>query len=288
MEKMDFNHEEDFSCKDCQKYLSECEKFNEIQDFVKEGKYKVSDYLKSRCIDGRYDKEEEMPGLAIPWADIWQIFIILAALNDINKNISKVGKNIDFSYLDLLNILFESINWSKNFEFHTDDHAGSSPEELWCWHALEIFKTPEAYWLYQEDKKFVLDLISKLENKWARKLTLKWGHKENAVVFIDEGVDFSVYPQIEENKQVFVYHKELVEKRNQIIWENLVNSKIIRVNDSDFASKINFKDTFIKTLNDFSLFHLNETASRLAKNFPIYKVSFGKTGDFEISYSGNV
>lgn len=83
-------------------------------DLVFENRYPVKENkFLSRCIDGRYLNEKNLPALAIPGGDLGELALILATGNAFGFAVDREKA---------FEILVEMVGGEENFHFHTDDH----------------------------------------------------------------------------------------------------------------------------------------------------------------------
>jgi len=236
----------------------------EAVDFVSRQKYLVSDPLVSRCIDGRYDKVEGLPALAIPGADAGQMCIIFSAL-----------KNFSFDHEKIFNTLVEVVGGIENLKFHKDDHSGNTDHLAGCGYVGQITKNPEAFGLTPEDIEFTKQKAKLAIENGASEVVLSGNHLEAAILVLFG--NYSVYPKDETNPEdileTFVFHQTLAENRNQIIAQKLIENKVVE----------NIKEEELyELLTQSTNLHLSEIAKRLAIGLPTYQVRFDESGNFSI------
>ncbi len=255
----------------------------DINSLVKENRYKVNQktWFLSRCIDGRYENKEDLEALALPGADLGEIMVILATC---------LTYGYDYDLEKIFQVLVEIVGGEENLRTHTDSHADKNNYALGCGHFKQASTNQEGYDLGIEELKKIKKIFAeKLEKKYGEKTyqILHGDHLEGAVLLL-EG-EWGVYPQYQlETKEgkklveVFVYHKSLVEKRRKLIAKKLLEKKAISFRDGEN------EEMLVGALNNVGENHLMETAKRLAKGLPIYRVVFQDNGDFKIEELGNV
>jgi hypothetical protein len=131
-----------------------------IQYLVMNNKYSINENNKniSRCIDGRYENNEQLPALSIPGADAGQLAVIYSAA-------TKYGFEVfpDKVYKSLL----EVIGGVENFNFHSDSRSKSGELAAGCGHMTQIRETPKDYGI---EKDFIKNINSHITD----------AHKEGA------------------------------------------------------------------------------------------------------------
>lgn len=247
----------------------------QVNEFVGENKYKVDQKTKfiSRCIDGRYENEENLPALAFPGADVGEMTMIFASSNSYGFEVNEEK---------VLKSLVEVVGRKENFRLHTDSHADPKVTAAGCGHWKQINLDPKAYNLETTQ----IDFIKKNLNI-GKSVTLHGEHMEGAVLLVKG--NFGVYPQYQlETDQgkrlteVFVYHQSLVDERHRALAKELIkNRAVVFKNGED-------EEWLYNAFSDVSENHLMETAKRLAKGLPIYSVIFEEDGSFKINQQGVV
>src|SRR4030043_969423 len=143
----------------------------EITLFVERNKYPVDDNtsLMSRCIDGRYDRVEGLPALAILGADAGQIYIIFSAC--------RIG-NLPFNTEKVFEALIEVVGGISNLRFHRDDHSKDQARLSGCGYIGQISLDPKAFGLTQQDAEFIKEKVDfAIENR-AEEIILHGNHDE--------------------------------------------------------------------------------------------------------------
>lgn len=248
---------------------------NQVQQLVLENRYKVNPKTKflSRCIDGRYENEENLPALAIPGADVGELALILATANNFGFDVDK-----EKVYQSLL----EVIGGEKNFQYHSDHHGEKTIPASGCGHFKQIKLDLKAYDLNQDDLDFLekkLALIKK--NDLAKEVILEGDHMEAAILQIKGG--WGVYPRYyldngeeKQEVEVFVFHQSLVNERHKALVSALIRNKaVIFRNGED-------EEWLYEVLSDQMDNHLFETVKRLAPDLPIFNIEFDEDGSFKI------
>lgn len=235
---------------------------DEAVAFIDKSKYKFTD-THSRCVDGRYDPEEELPAMAKPGADEGDLATAFAACN-------KLG--IDCQKDTILNAVLETVGGVSNFHFHTDQRTEEDCHipGMGCGHAKFENQDATAYGLTPEQGKYIFDTLNQLLKQGAKQTVLKGNHEEQAVFTVTSN-SYSLKPHIFEpiSKEAFIYHKTLTEKRlhdlthNLLHWLNLPEAK-----------EQSLYETILECHNN----QLQETVNRLAANLPHYNVEINDDG----------
>ncbi len=247
----------------------------QVNELVRENRYKINPKTKfiSRCIDGRYANDENLPSLAFPGADLGELALIMATGNS-------YGFDVDLD--KALKSLIGVIGGDENFRLHTDSHADQNVPAGGCGHWKQINLDSKAYSLGGKE----IDLIKKNLNI-GKSIVLEGDHIEGAVLMVKGG--WGVYPQahLETNQgkrlvEVFVYHQSLVDERHRVLAKELIKNKAVKFYNGED------EDWLYNAFCEMSENHLMETARRLAKGLPIYEVIFEEDGDFKINNIGSV
>ena len=247
----------------------------QVDELVRENRYKVNPKKKflSRCIDGRYFNEEDLPALAFPGADVGELALIFATANSYGFDVDKEK---------VLKSLVDVIGGKENFRLHTDSHADPKEPAAGCGHWKQINLDPKAYNLETKE----IDFIKKNINV-GKSITLEGEHMEGAVLLVkgNWGVLPQAHLETDQGKrlvEVFVYHQSLVDERHRVLTKALIKNEAVHfLNGED-------EEWLYHALSDVSENHLMETARRLAKGLPIYQVVFVADGNFKVEQQGSV
>jgi hypothetical protein len=252
---------------------------NQINDLVLDNRYKVNEKSRfiSRCIDGRYQNDENLPALAFPGAEAGELALILATARAFAFKV-----NPELAYKSLV----EVVGGEKNLHFHTDNHHDGIIAG--CGHITQETKTPQDYNLTEDEINFVKEKSKQAIKNGAIEIILEGDHKEAAVVYISG--DYGVYPQgvvetdggSEIPAQIFIYHQTLVNERHRELAKKLIENKAVVLPEGTG------EEYLYEALSDTSDTHLLETLKRLAKGLPIYQVNFEDDGGFKIEEMGMV
>jgi hypothetical protein len=240
----------------------------EAEQFVLRNKYPVSENnsLITRCIDGRYDRVEGLPALAIPGADAGQMCVIFSALR---------SRELQFDQTQVFDTLVDVVGGVSNLKFHKDDHEGNDSHLAGCGYVGQITKDPQAFGLTSEDVEFTKQKANFAIENGAQEVVLSGEHLESAILILFG--NYSVYPKDEVDLnnilQTFVFHQSLSENRNKVIAKKLIENKVV--------SNIS-EDELYELLTKSTNLHLSEIANRLAKGLPTYKIRFEDDGRFNI------
>jgi len=247
----------------------------QADELVRENRYKVDTKKKflSRCIDGRYKNEENLPALAFPGADVGELVLVLATSNNYGFKVNQEK---------VLKSLVEVIGGKENFRLHTDSHADPKVTAGGCGHWKQINLDPKAYSLEIKEINFIKKNIN-----IGKSVVLEGEHMEGAVLMVKG--KWGIYPQFyletDQGKrlvEVFIYHQGLVDERHRELAKILIKNKAVVFKHGED------EEYLYQTLSETSDVHLMETAKRLAKGLPIYQVKFDEKGDFSIAQDGMV
>ncbi len=241
----------------------------QVHEIIQENRYRVNQKNKfiSRCIDGRYQNDDNLPPLAIPGADAGQLALILAT-----ANIYGLEVNREKAYESLI----EVIGGEKNLRFHTD-----------CGYIKQTDLDPEGFNLTQEDVDFIKEKLEKAKEKGAQEVVLEGEHLEGGVI-IARGywsLKTKYFFEMSEGKvlsQIFVFHQTLVNERHRSLVKKLLDKKAIS------ALKDDDDDYLYTILSETSEAHLFETLKRISEGLPIFEISFEEDGNFNLKHLGNV
>jgi hypothetical protein len=191
----------------------------EIAGFIGETLYLAS-IPGSRCVDGRYLPDNNLPALARPGADAGYLMVAYAALRSLG-----VEADPDKITQAILSIT----GGESNFCLHTDSHAmhGTETKDLpaaGCGHFKLAKKDPESYGLASEDISAISQILSDLISKGARNTVLDGDHGEQAIIVVNSKTH-SIKSSTPEGTQAFILQKtldderllELAEKLSEII-----------------------------------------------------------------------
>jgi hypothetical protein len=251
----------------------------QIHSVISENKYQVNqnNAFTSRCIDGRYENAPSLPALAIPGADIGELAILYSTARQYNFEV-----NPDKALETLQELVGKN-----NVNFHTDEHGDKNILGSGCGHLKQLRLDPEAFNLTHEDIETLENQIVKLHTQGAKETLLKGNHQEGAVVFITGG--YGIFPQHllevdsrKINTQLFIFHSTLVNSRHRAWTTALIESGAVKLMD-------NLDEEYLyEVLSNTTEEHLFEISKRLAKDLPIYHVTFDSDGSFAIEQQGFV
>lgn len=252
----------------------------QVAKLVLANKYPIDDKNKfiSRCIDGRYPNEKNLPALAMPGADAGELAVILAMENIYGLQVDK-EKAFDS--------LVEVVGGVKNLRFHTDSRAKKGVVCAGCGHMNQMKSGPRAFNLTEEDVEFILQKASSAKEKDAQEVVLQGEHEEGGVVTVRG--PYGLYNQYPNDAgegaattQIFVFHDSLVNSRHRVLAEKLIAKKAVKKLAADD------QDYLYSVLSETTENHLFEIAKRLAKSLPLYVVNFDLDGTFDLEFQGNV
>lgn len=249
---------------------------SQIKQLVEANKYKINPKTQyvARCIDGRYENDPKLPALAISGADAGQLAAIYATANS-------YGFEVDGE--KMFEVLCDVVGGIKNLRFHTDEHG--EPEIIMdgCGYVKHKSLNPEDFKVTHEQVAFIKQKAQEAITKGAVQEILKGSHNEGAVLMIKG--PYGVYPRysIGHNEaQVFEFHQGLVDKRNRALSKKLVEEKAVELFEG-------LDDEYLyEVLSSTTEDHLLEIARRLAKDLPIYAVTFDEKGNFTLEEAGKV
>ena len=254
---------------------------DQIQDLVWKNRYKIENRQKflSRCVDGRYLKDNNLPPLAFPGADAGELALIFAAANT-------YGFEIDEE--KVFASLLEVVGGVKNINFPSVHHGDPKIPASGCGHIKQMTQDPKAYNLEEKHLLLLRQLLDRIKKQGASEIMLEGEHLEAAVLQIKG--NYSLYPAgclVETNAgkttvQVFVYHSDLTNQRHRKFALTLIEKKAVKLFpgcDEEYL---------YEALSEVSESHLFETLKRLASGLPIFQVSFDSDGSFTIEEMGKV
>lgn len=241
----------------------------QVARLILANKYSLEEKIKflSRCIDGRYEREKNLPALAIPGADAGELAVMLAAVNVYGLQIEPAKA---------FKALVDVVGGVENLRFHTDTHAPKGVVCGGCGYIREVKKDPGAFNLTGGDVEFILKKAEEAKKKGAQEILLTGEHEEGAIVSVSG--PFGLYNKHldgGDNKEIFVFHSGLVNERHRALAKKLTKTQ----EDEDYLYSV-YSDTIDN--------HLFEIAKRLAKGLPIYGVNFDAQGSFDLEFQGNV
>ncbi|MFA5136765.1 MAG: hypothetical protein WC489_05220 [Patescibacteria group bacterium] len=251
-----------------------------IYSLVKENSYTIHENkeLLSRCIDGRYEAEEDLPACALPGADPGQMMIVCGAAQSYGFEVIREK---------LFEVLCDVVGGIQNVQFHTDTHDKSGELIAGCGHISQVRQAPASYGLVQDDIDFMTASIAQARKSGARDYVLQGEHAEGAVVILRGNM--GLYPRYElmidkhpKQVQVFVHQQTLINKRHRVLAQRLIEHKAVKLVEGCDEGYL------YEVLSDVCELHFLETAKRLAKGLPIYEVKFDNDGEFKVENLGNV
>lgn len=252
---------------------------DQIHAIVSENKYLLPEGSRflSRCIDGRYENSENLPALAIPGADIGDLAVLYAAA-------AQYGFEIDH---DKALQTLQGLTGNDHLSWHTDEREEKGVLESGCGHLKQLHLDPTSYGLQKEDVVQLDAQMKKTHKDGGDEVTLKGDHHEGAVLLIVG--NYGVLPQnalVTESgtlqTQLFIFHKTFVDQRHKAWSKLLIEKKAVTLLDG--LDEEYLYEALSSTTDD----HLFETARRLAKDLPIFQVTFANDGSFEIEQQGFV
>ncbi len=253
---------------------------SEVQELVFANKYKVVEGTKfiSRCIDGRYQADHNLPALAIAGADAGEMAVIFATANI-------YGFEVDNE--KVFETLCKVVGGIKNLRFHTDEHAEAEVLMGGCGHIKNISQTPDDFKVTPAQVAFIKKKAKEAVGKGAVQEVLKGDHMEGAVLVITG--PYGIFPQYvlktsdgNITTQVFEFHKGLVDARHKVLVKELVKNKAVKLYEGCD------EDYLYQVLSSTTEDHLMEIGGRLAKGLTIYSVAFEENGEFTLEESDKI
>jgi len=238
---------------------------NQINSLVLENRYPVDEGFRyiSRCIDGRYENNRNLPALALPGADIGELAGLFATSRTYGFEL-----NQDAAFEGLLGL----INGAANFHFH-----------IGCGYLGQIEHDPQVYNLNTDETTFIKKQLDNLKVQGAKEIILNGEHNESAIIMING--NFGLLPRFVVDKDttsVYVYHTSLISNRHKKLAQKLMEKKAVEL----FAG---LDDEYLRhALSETMENHFYETLKRLAPGLPLYNVTFSDDGNFKIVEMGNV
>lgn len=243
----------------------------EVELWVSQNIYLPSLKLMARCIDGRYKNDKDLPALALPGGDAGELALLFATAN-------KFGFAIDIQ--KAYDTLVEVVGGETNLRFHTDSHVADGIVMRGCGHIKQMGLDLKAYDMLEEQLRFIKSQFEKVsQNNPNCQARLEGEHMEGAVLLVNG--KYGIYPQLE-GKQVFIFHKSLVDARHRILCKELVDQKAVTLpKDCD-------DEYLYESLSSVTEDHLLETAKRLAKGLPIYEVNIKDANTVQVENVGQI
>lgn len=250
-----------------------------IHNLVSANKYKVENRTQflSRCIDGRYENAEDLAPLAIAGADFGDMAVLYATGR-------QYGFDVDRE--KALQSLKDVVAPGK-LQWHTDEHGDTTVPGSGCGHLKQLRTDPAAYGLQEEDLEILNQQLIKESKAGGNEVLLKGEHQEGAVVFIKGNYSVKTRYQLEDETgsklvEVFVFHRSLVDARHKVWAQKLIELGAVQLHD-------NLDEEYLyEVLSNTTDDHLFETAKRLAKDLPIFYVTFAEDGSFKTEQQGFV
>ena len=252
----------------------------QVKDFVEANKYKIDPKTRliSRCIDGRYQVEHGLPALAIAGADAGEAAVIFATANIYGFKVEEAK---------VFQTIGEVVGGVENLRFHTDEHADTEIIMDGCGYIRHKTLSPKDFNVTSKQVEFIKKKAHEAIKKGAVQEVLLGDHQESAVLLI--GGPYGVYPgyalMTSEGKvatQVFEFHRSLVNERHAILSKALIKNKAVKLFEG--CDEEYLYEVISSTTDD----HLMEIAKRLAKDLPMYSVSFNERGNFTLEEVGKV
>lgn len=245
----------------------------QIEIFVNENKYEIdqTQWYLSRCIDGRYETIEGLEPLAKPGADIGDLMVMLSTNTQYALNLTPEI---------ILEVLIETVSGKENLRIHTDGHNCHSHDKreqcLGCGHLKQAALDPVAYGLEKEHIEFIFKALEQFKTDGIKNDVLEGDHMEKAVIIL-KSQKFSIAPKRKKNEYIdecFIYHKTFDDRRRRLLAQNL----LVHIKSDDEMTEEHIYE-ILTTVSDQQLF---ETVSRLAPEYPIYKVEIDDEGEVMI------
>lgn len=247
---------------------------SQVAQLILTNKYKVDDKNKysSRCIDGRYENEDNLFPQAFPGGDIGELALILATANSFGFEVDQEKA---------FEALTEVIGGVKNFGFHSDHHGDPKKLASGCGHFKQINLDPKSYTLEEADISFIKEKLIEVEKKGGKQVVLEGDHLEGVILLIRG--NWAVYPRftLEESPgqklvEVFEYHQSLTDEKHRLLAKKLLEKKAVEFKLGEDVEYL------YQALSDTAEAHLMETVKRLAPDLPIYQVIFDENGSFKV------
>jgi hypothetical protein len=246
----------------------------EARELVQANRYKVEEgkNFLSRCIDGRYKNDENLPPQAFPGGDLGELALILATARSYGFEIDREKT---------LKTLIDLIGGEKNFGFHSDRHGDHDLLASGCGHFKQIKLDPTAYSLETEDLDFIKQKLEHVKKKGAKEIILEGDHMEGAILMVRGHWSVMTGYNLETEVgtrlvQVFVYSQTLTDEKHRKLSKQLLKNKAVKFELGED------EEYLYNALSDMAENHLMETAKRLAPDKLIYQVDFEEDGSFDI------
>jgi len=252
---------------------------DQIREIVAQNRYQVEPEKKflSRCIDDRYQEDQDLHPLSLPGGDAGELALLSATANT-------YGFTVDLK--KAFNCLVDLVGGEKNFSFHTDKKHIRFPV-AGCGYFKQMEANPDVYGLNKEQLSLIKTILKSVLAETGEEEVLSGEHLAGALIII-KGSD-NIYPcytmETEEGRQrieFFVYHQSLVDERHRVLASTLLRQKAVKLFggcDENYLYQV---------ISETAENHLMETSRRLAKGLPIYQVKFDNEGGFEIEEMGKV
>lgn len=210
----------------------------------------------SRCVDGRYEKRDDMPECSLPGADAGKLLIAFATLENLGIKVDEqTAKKV-------LSALLGAIGGASNFHFHTDDH-NTGEVALGCGHIKYARQNPLEYGITIEIADLLKRSLEELKGQGANEEVLSGKHEERAILVVKG--EKGVAPKDGEGNQVFVYQKTMAEKAISDFAKVLVELDELKEKNITI-------EQLITTMNSITGKQLGATIGHIAKDLPVYSV----------------
>lgn len=245
-----------------------------VKGFIETHNYSIQNRVMSRCIDGRYTRDESLSALAIPGADIGQMIMLFAAAN-------RMGQKLKID--ETFQALFDVVGGVENVRFHTDDSDHTDKTKLadGCGYFKYVSEDPEKFGVKGDLIKALRIKFEELLNKGAQQVVLPGKHEEQAALVVSG--DTGINP----DGKFFVFHETLVDDRNKKIVDRLFELQAIEGLNYENGLVEKNKQHFMSTLREVTQMHLGLTGEKLAKGKPIFEVDFSQGSDFTLQQKGS-
>lgn len=247
----------------------------DVFEFAGEARYRFGETDEhggpSRCVDGRYPKAEDLPGLAQPGADVSDFLSARAALRALEIDPAPLRE-------DLFDAIAHRLGGPEKFRFHTDTHAHGAIARG-CGHMREAAADPSAYGLVPDDMTATFARLTALQALGARQDVLLGDHEERGVIIVDSETE-SLYPMVargDETVQSFIFQRSLHRKRLDSLTKLLAG----------FARQISPEALRDATNQAFEV-QLARSLGRLAHGKPLFMVTIGKDGNADVEEAGMI
>jgi hypothetical protein len=242
----------------------------QAQAFVEANKQPLTELNKlSRCVDGRYENIDNCPLIAKPGGDVGDVMAAFGALNLLQQSLP-VEK--------VVNLVVEVVGSSKNFQFHSDDHANANEPGMGCGHFKHAKTDPEAFGVTAEQMLALNNILLQLLEQGAHQEILHGDHAEQAVIVVDS-TSYGLLPLLRQNEEVseaFVYHKTLHTQQLDKLAQGLQTA----LAEQGVAME---EQIVRKALDDSFGKQLTEILKRLAAGLPVYTARIEDDGVVTVS-----